>query len=163
MQELATATCGSNRKSLNSASSTLSSDDFLEISQAFSDFSAYSSDISGELQRLACFPEELKEGDSDKNREEKSELEPCEGFLQRESFSTEIIEIISPEDLQPTVKICVDSLRSSSVAMKRSAAAKLRLLAKNRSDNRFRLQLYEARNWKMERRNEIADSGDLFL
>ncbi|KAF2288845.1 hypothetical protein GH714_016839 [Hevea brasiliensis] len=57
-------------------------------------------------------------------------------FLQRENFSTEIIESISPEDLQPTVKICVDGLQSPSVAVKRSAAAKLRLLAKNRSDNR---------------------------
>lgn len=112
----------------------MSFDDFLEISQAFSDFSAYSSDISGELQRLASFPEESKE--SDENRVQKPEPEPCEGFLQRENFSTEIIESISPEDLQPTVKICVDSLRSSSVAVKRSAAAKLRLLAKNRSDNR---------------------------
>ncbi|KAK2980988.1 hypothetical protein RJ640_023314 [Escallonia rubra] len=43
---------------------------------------------------------------------------------------------ISPEDLLPTVKICiVDGLQSPSVAIKRSAAAKLRLLAKNRSDN----------------------------
>ncbi|KAI3495134.1 hypothetical protein L1887_37327 [Cichorium endivia] len=133
LQELATAS-GSNRKSLVSASSTMSSDDFLEISQAFSDFSAYSSDISGELQRLASFPEESKE--EDQSREQKPEPEPCEGFLQRENFSTEIIESISPEDLQPTVKICVDSLSSSSVAVKRSAAAKLRLLAKHRSDNR---------------------------
>ncbi|KAJ0430610.1 putative armadillo-like helical protein [Helianthus annuus] len=34
------------------------------------------------------------------------------------------------------VKICVDSLSSSSIAVKRSAAAKIRLLAKNRADNR---------------------------
>ncbi|GFZ03284.1 ARM repeat superfamily protein [Actinidia rufa] len=33
-------------------------------------------------------------------------------------------------------KICIDGLQSPSVAVKRSAAAKLRLLAKNRSDNR---------------------------
>jgi len=38
--------------------------------------------------------------------------EPCLGFLQRESFSTEIIESISLEDLQPTVKIYVDRLQS---------------------------------------------------
>ncbi|MED6184332.1 hypothetical protein PIB30_046428 [Stylosanthes scabra] len=48
-------------------------------------------------------------------------------FLQRENFSTEIIENILPEDLQPTVKLCID--------VKRLAAAKLRLLAKNRADN----------------------------
>ncbi|KAJ1428670.1 Armadillo-type fold [Sesbania bispinosa] len=53
-----------------------------------------------------------------------------------ENFSTEIIESISPEDLQPTVKLCIDGLQSPSVAVKRSAAAKLRLLAKNRADNR---------------------------
>ncbi|KVH96734.1 U-box domain-containing protein 4-like [Cynara cardunculus var. scolymus] len=129
LQQLATATAKS-----KTSSSTVSSDDFLGISQVFSDFSAYSSDISGELQRLACLPEDSNENDS--NQEQKPEPEPCFGFLQRENFSTEIIESISPEDLQPTVKICVDSLSSSSVAVKRSAAAKLRLLAKNRSENR---------------------------
>ncbi|WCJ28150.1 ARM repeat superfamily protein [Euphorbia peplus] len=110
-------------------------DDFLDISQAFSDFSACSSDISGELHRLACLPDP---GDSPGNElgDLPPEPEPCLGFLQRENFSTEIIESISPEDLQPTVKICVDSLQSPSVAVKRSAAAKLRLLAKNRADNR---------------------------
>ena len=50
------------------------------------------------------------------------------------TFSIEIIESISPEDFQPMVKICVDGLQSPSIAVKRSAAAKLRLLAKNRSD-----------------------------
>ncbi|KAA8519175.1 hypothetical protein F0562_013431 [Nyssa sinensis] len=114
-----------NNKSVKSSSSE---DDFFELSQAFSDFSACSSDISGELQRLATLP--TSENASDPNTE--PEPEPCTGFLQRESFSTEIIESISPEDLQPTVKICVDGLQSPSVAVKRSAAAKLRLLAKNR-------------------------------
>ncbi|KAF5742113.1 U-box domain-containing protein 4 [Tripterygium wilfordii] len=110
-------------------------EEFLDISQAFSDFSACSSDISGELRRLASVPspESVVSGSSN---DVESDLEPCTGFLQRENFSTEIIESISPEDLQPTVKICVDGLQSPSVAIKRSAAAKLRLLAKNRSDNR---------------------------
>ncbi|KAI3818901.1 hypothetical protein L1987_12722 [Smallanthus sonchifolius] len=130
LQQLATA----NNKLSKSSASISSSDEFYGLSQVFSDFSAYSSDISGELERLACLPEDLKE--NDRNQEQKPEPEPCLGFLQRENFSTEIIENISPEDLQPTVKICVDSLSSSSVAVKRSAAAKLRLLAKNRSDNR---------------------------
>lgn len=110
-------------------------EEFLELSQAFSDFSACSSDISGELQRLACLPSPENARKSEETAED-PEPEPCLGFLQRESFSTEIIESISPEDLQPTVKICVDGLHSSSIAVKRSAAAKLRLLAKNRSDNR---------------------------
>ncbi|KAL5583080.1 hypothetical protein UlMin_015522 [Ulmus minor] len=41
-----------------------------------------------------------------------------------------------PPCLQPTIKIWVDGLKSSSVAVKRSAMAKLRLLVKNQSDNR---------------------------
>ncbi|MCE0482420.1 hypothetical protein HAX54_041189 [Datura stramonium] len=111
-----------------------SEEDFLELSQAFSDFSACSSDISGELQRLANVPP--SDPVMTQNPNAQPEPEPCFGFLEREKFSTEIIESISPEDLQPTVKLCVDSLQSSSVAVKRSAAAKLRLLAKNRADNR---------------------------
>ncbi|KAL0328732.1 UNVERIFIED_CONTAM: U-box domain-containing protein 3 [Sesamum calycinum] len=93
-----------NKSSGNSKSPSSSDiDDMLDISRAFTDFSACSSDISG---------------------------------APAETFSTEIIESISPEDLQPTVKLCVDGLQSSSLAVKRSAAAKLRLLAKNRADNR---------------------------
>ncbi|XP_075495176.1 uncharacterized protein LOC142532691 [Primulina tabacum] len=122
------------KKSSNTFKSPSSSDinEILDVSQAFSDFSACSSDISGELQRLATLPDPGPNSDM----EFKPELEPCSGFLQRETFSTEIIDSISPEDLQPTVKLCVDGLQSSSVAVKRSAAAKLRLLAKNRADNR---------------------------
>ncbi|KAK2993098.1 hypothetical protein RJ640_027286 [Escallonia rubra] len=82
-------------KTSKSAKSSSTEANFLDLSQAFSDFSAYSSNISGELQRLASVPNVL-------------------------------------EDLLPTV----DGLQSPSVAIKRSAATKLRLLAKNRSDNR---------------------------
>ncbi|MBA0748204.1 hypothetical protein Gogos_005051 [Gossypium gossypioides] len=125
----------SNAKSVTSESEN---EAFLEISQAFSDFSACSSDISGELQRLACLPSPENALMNERNNgvQSEPEPEPCHGFLQRENFSTEIIESISPEDLQPTVKICIDGLESPSVAVKRSAAAKLRLLAKNRVDNR---------------------------
>ncbi|KAG8385842.1 hypothetical protein BUALT_Bualt03G0087200 [Buddleja alternifolia] len=127
--ELATKSSG-NSKSLSSSDI----DDILDVSRAFSDFSACSSDISGELQRLATLPEPGPEDGC--GSRSAPEPEPCSGFLQRETFSTEIIESISPEDLQPTVKLCVDGLQSSSIAVKRSAAAKLRLLAKNRADNR---------------------------
>ncbi|XVF26188.1 hypothetical protein REPUB_Repub13aG0277600 [Reevesia pubescens] len=125
----------SNSKSIKSESEN---EDFLDISHAFSDFSACSSDISGELQRLASLPspENALVNESGNGAKSEPEPEPCHGFLQRESFSTEIIESISPEDLQPTVKICIDGLQSPSIAVKRSAAAKLRLLAKNRVDNR---------------------------
>lgn len=114
-------------------------DEFLELSQAFSDYSGCSSDISGELQRLASLPSpEAAERSKDDSgcSDLATDVEPCAGFLHRESFSTEIIESISPEDLQPTVKLCVDGLQSASVTVKRAAAAKLRLLAKNRTDNR---------------------------
>ncbi|GMP75774.1 hypothetical protein CsSME_00032744 [Camellia sinensis var. sinensis] len=107
------------RPSNSAKSSSSSSDEFLDLSQAFSEYSACSSDISGELQRLATIP--ISEIKPDPNPE--PEIEPCTGFLERETFSTEIIESISPEDLQPTVKICIDGLQSP-------------LLAKNRSDNR---------------------------
>ncbi|TKY45880.1 U-box domain-containing protein 4 [Spatholobus suberectus] len=117
-----------------SVKSSVTEEQLLELSQALSDFSACSSDISGELQRLATVSS--PEPAADVDREPEPEPEPCLGFLQRESFSTEIIDSISPEDLQPTVKICVDGLQSPSVAVKRSAAGKLRLLAKNRADNR---------------------------
>lgn len=119
--------------SYSKSASSADFDDMLDISRAFSDFSACSSDISGELQRLASLPEP---GLIENSTGSEPEPEPCSGFLQRETFSTEIIESISPEDLQPTVKLCVDGLQSSSIAVKRSAAAKLRLLAKNRADNR---------------------------
>ncbi|XP_051135006.1 U-box domain-containing protein 4-like [Andrographis paniculata] len=127
--ELASKTL-SNSKSLSPSDI----DDALDFSCAFSDLSACSSDVSGDLQRLSALPNpEIKEGPSS---EIEPEPEPCPGFLDRETFSTEIIESISPEDLQPTVKLCVDGLQSSSIALKKSAAAKLRLLAKNRADNR---------------------------
>ncbi|XP_076895072.1 U-box domain-containing protein 14-like [Bidens hawaiensis] len=126
LQQLATA---NNNKSTKSSASTASTEEYLGISQIFSDFSACSSDISGELQRLACLPEEPNHNEAPNVSNDKSEPENL-------SFCTEIVESISPEDLQPTVKICIDSLSSNSVAVKRSAAAKLRLLAKNRSENR---------------------------
>ncbi|XP_065852831.1 U-box domain-containing protein 4 [Euphorbia lathyris] len=132
--ELASRSLNTSDKS--GKSSANNGEDFLDISQAFSDFSACSSDISGELQRLACVPDLENNSRNEGHESGEPEPEPCLGFLQRENFSTEIIESISPEDLQPTVKICVDSLQSPSVAVKRSAAAKLRLLAKNRADNR---------------------------
>lgn len=132
--ELAARNINHHNNSYKSAKSSSSEEEFLDISQAFSDFSACSSDISGELQRLACLPCAENTPANDGGAE--AEPEPCHGFLQRENFSTEIIESISPEDLQPTVKLCVDGLQASSIAIKRSAAAKLRLLAKNRADNR---------------------------
>lgn len=92
----------------------------LDISQALSDFSACSSDISGELQRLAFIP---VSDDQIHRREIDQEFElGIEGDL--------------AEDLESTVEICVKSLKSSSIEVRRGAAAKLRILAKNRPENR---------------------------
>ncbi|BAT84042.1 hypothetical protein VIGAN_04130700 [Vigna angularis var. angularis] len=112
---------------------TTAEEDFLDLSHAFSDFSACSSDISGELYRLATLPS--PECVQKNNISREVEPEPCTTFLQTESFSMEIIESISPEDLQPMVKICIDGLQSQLVAVKHSTTAKLRLLAKNCADN----------------------------
>ncbi|KAJ6700342.1 U BOX DOMAIN-CONTAINING [Salix purpurea] len=130
-----------NHSSFKIKLSSSSEEEILDIAEAFSDFSGCSPDISGELQRLACLPSSPMhdgevEGCKKKNPSMEIVAEPCHGFLQRETFSTEIIESISPEDLKPTVNICVDGLQSPSIAVKRSAAEKLRFLAKNRADNR---------------------------
>ncbi|GAA0170242.1 hypothetical protein Leryth_019653 [Lithospermum erythrorhizon] len=111
----------SNEEFFNITKNSMSNEDFINMSETISDFSAYSSDISGELERLASVPDPVQ---------------PPDPELEGEIFSTEIIENISPEDLQPTVRLCVDGLNSTSLAIKRSAAATLRLLAKNRAENR---------------------------
>ncbi|KAF5788729.1 putative armadillo-like helical protein [Helianthus annuus] len=105
LQQLATI------KLSNSSSSVTSSDAYYGLSQVFSDFSACSSDISGELQRLASTSEEVKKL-TETDRKNLQEPEPCLGFLQPENFSTEIIENISPEDLQPTISSCQNSVAS---------------------------------------------------
>ncbi|KAL5729746.1 hypothetical protein ACHQM5_002650 [Ranunculus cassubicifolius] len=128
LEELATAV-DTNKSSHQSCSETLQ---FLDLSQAFSDYSGCSSDISGELQRLSCLPsaEDLRGDDSSLDQE------PWLGFLQKGNFSSEVFDGISPENLQQAVDICLQGLQSPSTDIKRSAAAKLRFLAKNRSENR---------------------------
>ncbi|OVA15123.1 Armadillo [Macleaya cordata] len=118
-----------NKKSSNSTFDH----DFIDLSQAFSDYSAYSSDISGELQRLAGLP-----SNEDLQSSETSSLEPDSwlGFLKREELSSEIFECNSPENLEQSVKSYIEDLKSSSTTVKRSAAANIRLLAKNSSENR---------------------------
>nr|KYP62669.1 U-box domain-containing protein 2 [Cajanus cajan] len=60
-------------RNTKSGKSSPAEEDLLDLSQAFSDFSACSSDISGELQRLATLPSPQK---SDAGGEEAPELEP---------------------------------------------------------------------------------------
>ncbi|XP_068668817.1 U-box domain-containing protein 4-like [Aristolochia californica] len=107
--------------------------EFLELSQTFSDFSAYSSDISGELERLAKLPESdhwSRHGGSD------IDCEVGSGFLHRENLTSEIFESGCLENIHHTVQICVKGLQSPSVTDQRLTTAKLRLLAKNRPENR---------------------------
>ncbi|XP_073142791.1 uncharacterized protein [Henckelia pumila] len=109
------------------STSSFDLDDFLGMSGAYSGLLC-SSDISAELRQLASVPEAADPGLDSR--------EPDSEFLQREMFYSEIIASVATEFFQPTVKICVDELQSSSPVVKRSAAGKLRLLAKSRADNR---------------------------
>lgn len=109
--------------------------DLLELSQDFSDFSSFNSDISGELQRLASLCDGKCEVTDDKEADTRNlELDfPAEAIA-----STETINIASPEEVEPVVRLCAETLMSSSapIEAKRDAAGKLRLLAKHRSDFR---------------------------
>ncbi|CBI33305.3 unnamed protein product, partial [Vitis vinifera] len=63
-------------RSNKSAQSPSQDEEYLDLSHAFSDFSACSSDISGELQRLASLP---PSEDVAKNESSDPEPEPCLG------------------------------------------------------------------------------------
>ncbi|KAL0921707.1 hypothetical protein M5K25_008807 [Dendrobium thyrsiflorum] len=108
--------------------------ELLQISRDFSDFSSFNSDISGELQRLAYIcdsksPQRMLE-DTDRAEPEAADAEAV--------ASTEILDISSPEEVEPVVKLCAETLMNSSspIESKRTAAAQIRLLAKHRSDFR---------------------------
>ncbi|KAK9155379.1 hypothetical protein Sjap_002859 [Stephania japonica] len=120
--------------------------EILEISQALSDFSACSSDISGELQRLASIPSAEDGGGATAAQPQPHHNGPESwlGFLEDETVSPDILDCISMESLTSAVKSCIEGLKSSSIDIKRSAAAKVRLLAKNRSENRALIGEYGA-------------------
>ncbi|XP_020574791.1 U-box domain-containing protein 4-like [Phalaenopsis equestris] len=108
--------------------------ELLELSRDFSDFSSFNSDISGELQRLASVcdsksPQSVMEG-TDSMEHEAADADDV--------ASTEILDFTSPEEVEPVVKSCAETLMDSSspIESKRTAAAKIRLLAKHRSDFR---------------------------
>ncbi|ERN18273.1 U-box domain-containing protein 4 [Amborella trichopoda] len=111
--------------------------EFADLSQAFSDFSAYSSDISGELQRLAAIPS------PDALRRFSGEFQrfSCEnddhlGSQKPEDICVEACETLELVELDPLVKALIKNLESPSDSLKRMSAGKLRLLAKNRPENR---------------------------
>ncbi|PKA58215.1 U-box domain-containing protein 4 [Apostasia shenzhenica] len=128
--------------SAENAPSSDKTTDLLELSQDFSDFSSFNSDISGELQRLASLcqseaPPRAGEPLADCEVREAVRLGP--GFLAASDVaaSTEIVEVASLEIVEPMVRSCAEILDSSTpIEEKRTAAAMLRLLAKHRSDFR---------------------------
>ncbi|KAJ0980086.1 hypothetical protein J5N97_008341 [Dioscorea zingiberensis] len=121
--------------------------DLLDISQDFSDFSSFNSDISGELQRLASVPSSSPPqaqacrnpsfGDGDDHLDD-PDLQGLGFWGETIVSSSEILETASPESLEPAVTLFVDILESSSAEIdaKRTAAGKLRLFAKHQSDFR---------------------------
>jgi hypothetical protein len=71
----------------------------LNLSQAFDEITISSSNISKELQRLVGLRATMSLDNNNEDADMVKEAESCSGFLHRESFSTEIIESISAEDL----------------------------------------------------------------
>lgn len=121
-----------------SAEKSLSPDavDLLDLSRDFSDFSSFNSDISGELQRLASLCDGNCHEVTDRKDSESVKLKldsPADAVV-----STEILNITSPEEVEPVVRSCAETLMNSlaSIEAKRDSAAKLRLLAKHRPDFR---------------------------
>ncbi|OAY85935.1 U-box domain-containing protein 4 [Ananas comosus] len=105
--------------------------DLLELSGEFSDYSSFSSDISGELERLA--------GAAPRSD---GEFAAASALLLRrpeleEPPRSEALDWYPVERLEPVVRACVERLRASEPAeARREAAARLRLLAKHRSELR---------------------------
>ncbi|KAK8958733.1 U-box domain-containing protein 15 [Platanthera guangdongensis] len=119
------------------SSSPDNSTDLLELSRDLSYFSSFSSDISGELRRLAslCSGEASRRVRNDACRDESAVDGSDLWFI--EVLSAEILQNASLETAEGVLRSCVETLNSSSPAeAKRAAAGKLRLLAKHRSDFR---------------------------
>ncbi|WOL17622.1 U-box domain-containing protein 4-like [Canna indica] len=117
----------------SSTSSVESAAELLELSRDFSDYSSFNSDISGELQRLASIP-------ATEAPPSPAECGPgdVEALVLRlgSTSSSVIVDGVSVESMEPTVRACVEGLGSPSPEMRRAAAAGVRLLAKHRSDIR---------------------------
>jgi Armadillo/beta-catenin-like repeat len=96
----------------------------LELSRDFSDYSSFNSDISGELERLALV-----------TRPEASNS-PSPDLPDLDLTSSELLDTMPLESLEPVVKLCIEKLSTSLEEEKRKATAQIRLLAKHRSDLR---------------------------
>ncbi|EHA8587495.1 U-box domain-containing protein 4 [Cocos nucifera] len=129
-------------KPVSFMASTADAADLLDLSHDFSDYSSFDSDISGELHRLAVAPsyQLLPTPRSPAYGGDGEDLLDLGLGFWAESLvsSSEILENASPESLEPVIAACVECLKSSSASIetKRDAAAKLRLLARHRSDFR---------------------------
>ncbi|CAA7395496.1 unnamed protein product [Spirodela intermedia] len=144
LRELAGKMASSSNPGLGIAS------ELLELSQDFSDVSSFNSDISGELQRLASLgvASPQREGgagaareDPEMSRVRRRQREGSSGAAVPSFTSGEICDkVVALEELELAVRSCVETLESSSssssLESKCSAAGKLRLLAKHRSDFR---------------------------
>lgn len=135
-----------------------------DLSQAFSDYSACSSDISGELLRLATAsssPAYNHNNSGDNNNvflkvpvsqaqwmnklaksrqsgEERSQSNPHASSPTTKATSESKNELLEPEELEVVVKVLVDELGpGNSRNLQRNAAAELRLLAKHKTENRI--------------------------
>lgn len=134
------------------------------LSQAFSDYSACSSDISGELLRLATASSspaynhnnsgnnnnDLLKGPlsqaqwmsklakSRQFEEERNQSNPHASSSTTKATSESKNELLEPEELAVVVKALVDELGpGNSKNLQRNAAAELRLLAKHKTENRI--------------------------
>ncbi|XP_042377025.1 U-box domain-containing protein 4-like [Zingiber officinale] len=106
--------------------------EILELSQGLSDCSSFDSDISGELQRLAC----VTPSEAPPSHAAPSDSEAFQYVFALSSSSLEVLESATVESIEPATRACVEGLGASSPEVKRAAAAGIRLLAKHRSDFR---------------------------
>ncbi|KAM0871588.1 hypothetical protein ACQ4PT_039288 [Festuca glaucescens] len=114
-----------------SSSANAAATDMLGLSRDFSDYSSFNSDISGELERLAA-AESATPGRSDAP-------DPGAGAVDLNDLeSMDLSEAASPLDrVEPFVLACVRALGPDAAPdARRAAAARIRLLAKHRSDIR---------------------------
>jgi len=138
--------------SLDPSSSYLADEvNSLDFSLAFSDLSSYSSDISGELQRLAtisspppvCPPKETASQAKWIGRFVKSRHLEEHGHSRSVRHVSPLLKkaatsgTLETENLEVIFKSLVEELESTSTELQRKAAAQLRLYAKNSMENRI--------------------------
>uniref|UniRef100_A0A0E0I2X5 U-box domain-containing protein n=2 Tax=Oryza TaxID=4527 RepID=A0A0E0I2X5_ORYNI len=113
-----------------SSSANAVATEMLELSRDFSDYSSFNSDISGELERLAAAAAAVVTPRSDAPQVGAVDLNELESM----DLSVEAAPL---ERVEPFVLACVRALGPDAAPdARRTAAARIRLLAKHRSDIR---------------------------